>query len=203
MKAKIVIVIIWIFFSFNCTNYTAKNENVNLLKNAQPTLTKTPESTPAGKVNIAPAPETLTTSLILRRKENESPVESDFNFVKGDGVRLNVSVVEKGFLYILYKGSSGQKQVLFPNRAYFNGKNELEANKVLTVPNKGWFFFDAKTGTETIFVVYSKTQDSNLTSGSATDNLAMLEKQRNVQGNIDSLTTEKGDLVRVIELKHR
>jgi len=92
--------------------------------------------------------------------------------------------------------------VIFPNKDYFNGKNEIEINKNVAIPNKGWFILNEKKGTETIFIVYSKQQNfANLTSNPK-QTIELFERIRTGKNNAEAFTTENGQLVRVVEIKH-
>jgi len=187
----------------NKTSETPKTEessaNANTLS-SNPIIEQLPSS-----------PETVTFSLIRNRKNKIETVDSETVFVKDDGVRLNISVVEKGFLYIIYKGSGGGIRILFPGKEYNGGKNEVEANQVITIPNKGWFFFDEKAGVETVYVIYSETKDNVIdkdengkelsTKNKPTEIVELLDKVRG-DDSTNAFATSSGSLVRVISLQH-
>jgi len=204
MRIFILLGALCILLNISCS--VAKNNQINQDKrntnDAPIANNETVKPNDVKKTEILPTADTLSVALTLLRKSRQMPVEADEIFVKDDGVRLNISTVEKGYLYILYKGSSDAAQVLYPSKEYLNGKNEIEPNKTLTIPSKGWFFFDGKKGTETIFVLYSKIRNSKILLSNEEENLTLFEKWRLENGNSNAFITNEGNLVRVIELKH-
>lgn len=151
---------------------------------------------------LSPA-EALSVGLTLQRDKKQSRVDTSEIFVKNDGVRLNVSAAEKGYLFVFYKGSDGEERFIFPNKDYFDGKNEVEPNKTIIIPNEGWFFLDEKIGTETLFVIYSRTQNLSEYTADAQRAVKSFEKLRSEKNNAEAFATAENNLVRVVELKHK
>lgn len=173
----------------NTANTERKAENINRLDNQSATV-------------IPPSPDTLTTGLLRKRKNKIEPVLSSETFKKDDGVRLKISTVESGLVTVLYRGSEGEYLKLFPHESYNKGKNSIAVNQVLEIPDSGWLFFDEKKGVETIYVVYSKSAVPKELGADPKTGVALLEKLRLENKNAEAFTTDSGDLVRIIELKH-
>jgi hypothetical protein len=189
---------------FRANRNIEKVENTNVAINEViPSPSVEPSPLPQGETMLTPAPDTLSVGLTLFRKGKETATESSEIFVKDDGVRLVVSTVETGFLYILYKASNGDIQVIFPSKEYFGGKNEVDVSKNVVIPKKGWLFFDEKKGVETVYVVFSKTQNLNKFAANPKQTLSDFEKLRAEKNNEHSFNDKDGDLIRVIELNHR
>lgn len=197
----VIIIGVMVFGFAGCSRETNKNIPVAPVEIGE-TKPEKPETQAnvSGKTIIAPAPDTLTVALKRVRNKNIEAVPASEVFRNRDGVRLSISTVEKGYLTIFYQGSSGSVQVLFPNAAFANGKNEIQPNKTLKIPFKGWFLFDEKKGTEKVFIVFSSEKPNK--SGNAKEVLEGLEKLRETANQTDSFATPEGELVRVIELKH-
>lgn len=202
MKLSLFIVMMVILCGLIGCNSSGNNANTKNQNTISNVVSQPQNSNINGQTQLAPSADTLTIALTRLRKEKQESVQPSEIFIKKDGVRLTLSVVEKGFVTIIYKGSDGDSQVLFPNKNYFNGKNEVEPNQNVVIPNKGWFFFDEKKGTETIYVVYSKQPPPKDLATNAKDNIAKFEKLRSENNNADSFATKDGELVRVVELKH-
>jgi len=202
MKKFFLIGLLFIAFQAACSAPPANEAAANGTNDAgnYGNVPTTPSAN--GMTQIEPSADTLSVALTLLRNKKSAPAEISTVFVRDDGIRLNISTVEKGYLLAIYKGSDGDAQVLFPNKDYFNGRNEIELNKNVVIPNKGWFFFDEKKGTETIFVVFSKTGKLNDLSADPKRAVASFEKVRAEKNNPESFTTANGELVRVLEIKH-
>lgn len=82
-------------------------------------------------------------------------------FKSGDKVRLIFSTNKDGYVYWLAKGTSGQYQVLYPNKKA-GMDNSVTRNKEYTVPTKGAWRFDDKKGTETLVCVLSPNRVDDL-----------------------------------------
>jgi bifunctional DNA-binding transcriptional regulator/antitoxin component of YhaV-PrlF toxin-antitoxin module len=199
MKNLLVIIIVVFFvtscrlFSFNEIKQTANN---NSTIKSTPNVEPLPEATQTKeKTIILSSADTMSVSLTLNRNGKQTPTNVKNNFGLDDGIRLTVSVVDSGYIYILSRGSDKEAGLLFPNKQIKN--NQISAGKNITFPQSGWLFFDEKAGKEILFVIYSKAQSPKFNK----EYVETLEKLRSVN-NADSFTTEDGELVRVIELKH-
>ena len=130
-----------------------------------PTPTPTPQVPTGG--TPPPPPPTIPTECVVKvfRKNPQGTqvgVASDFPFRNGDEVRLSIETKQDGYLYLVQKGSSGKLNVLFPDRRIAKGAHSVKANQPMVIPGEGWFKFDTRPGTETIYVVYSQTVDKTL-----------------------------------------
>ena len=123
----------------------------------QPTTGGTPQPT-------TPAGPTECVVKVFRKNPQGAQVgvASDFPFRNGDEVRLNIETKQDGYLYLIQKGSSGRLNVLFPDKRIAKGAHSVKANQPMVIPGEGWFKFDTRPGTETIYVVYSQTVDKTL-----------------------------------------
>lgn len=176
----------------NAVNAANVNQNTEVAnRNIEPTQTVVP-----------PAPDTLTVALSRKRGNKTESVTDSEIFKKDDGVRLKISVVEFGFVTVIYRGSNNKYMILFPNKSYNDGKNSIVPNWVLEIPDRGWLFFDGKKGVETVFAVYSKSAIPQELTGAPQESFATLEKLRSENNNANAFTTKDGNLVRFIELKH-
>jgi hypothetical protein len=78
-------------------------------------------------------------------------------FHSGDRIRVAVEPNAPGFLYIANQGASGFWKPLFPSSEIENGDNRVEAMHSIVVPSgRQVFTFDATTGRENLFVVFSR-----------------------------------------------
>ena len=184
--------------------FNLKNQNSN-------SASESNKNRDPSKVQIPSEPETISIALTKEGANQLENIGTTAAFTEGEGIRFNVSVVEKGYLYILQKGSSGERRFLFPDSQYNKGKNDVEANKVAIVPDEGWLFFDGKRGPETIYFIYAKVKDrliekENETSQSlsqrAQEITDFLDKMRSGSRS-DSFAIPNGNLVRIITLRHK
>lgn len=202
MKIILLILEISIFLGFTACNNSPENVATNSNSTEITTKKAKPVSILKGFTQLPSAPDTLSIALTRFRNGNQQNVEASETFIKQDGIKLTVSMVEKGFVTIIYKASNSSSQILFPNKEYSNGQNGVEPHQNIVIPNKGWFFFDEKKGTETVYVVYSKNQFPKVISNNAEESVKSLEKLRSDNNNADSFINKDNDLVRVIELNH-
>jgi uncharacterized protein DUF4384 len=114
---------------------------------------------------VAYSPLGMRYSLLRRAAPGQyDEVDADSIFRSGDGLRVSIESNDNAFLYIVTRGSSGSWNVLFPNAAINKGDNRIEAHQRQTIPAGGQFTFDEREGTERVFVVLSRTQQSDLES---------------------------------------
>lgn len=83
-------------------------------------------------------------------------VAANRTFVAGDRVRFGVETNDKGYLYIVQRGSSGSTTLLFPQPQIQNNDASVKRGQELVIPGKAWFTFDEKPGTEELQFVFSK-----------------------------------------------
>ena len=89
-------------------------------------------------------------------------VDPETIFRSGDGLRVSAESNDPAYLYIVARGTSGAWNVLFPNAAINKGDNRIEPHSRYEIPAGGQFTFDEQPGTERVFVVLSRTQESDL-----------------------------------------
>lgn len=86
----------------------------------------------------------------------ETPADSEFR--AGDSIRLSVMGNQKGYLYVIARGSSGVWTPLFPHPESAQQTNEIVPGRIYQVPGgEGEYFtFDEQAGEEKLFVVLSR-----------------------------------------------
>jgi hypothetical protein len=89
-------------------------------------------------------------------------VPADTVFHAGDRIRISIETNQPGFLYIINRGSSGMWQPLFPSADVDNGSNHVDGFRDYLLPPKSRMVFDETTGTERLFLVFSREPEQNL-----------------------------------------
>ena len=84
-------------------------------------------------------------------------VDSDRDFRKGECVRIAVEANHSGYLYILSKQSSGGWLPLFPNSEMPDESNVADPGQKVRAPKEYCFEISDPPGTETLFVVLSRS----------------------------------------------
>jgi hypothetical protein len=116
----------------------------------------------------ASAPASGAPALGLRytilKVNGDTPVEvtGDTVFHAGDRIRFSVEANAPGYLYIISQGSSGTWKPLFPSAEVDDGNNHVEGWHPYTVPPKSRIAFDNQTGTENLFIVFSRQPEPDL-----------------------------------------
>jgi hypothetical protein len=90
------------------------------------------------------------------------PVPADTIFHAGDKIQLEIETNNPGYLYIIGKGSSGTWKPMFPSSEVDNGDNHVEGWRSYLLPPKSRMVFDQQTGTERIFIVFSREPEEDL-----------------------------------------
>jgi hypothetical protein len=90
----------------------------------------------------------------------EVPVETVFH--AGDRIQLSVETNGQGYLYIISRGSSGTWKPIFPSPEVEDGNNRVEGFHSYVLPPKSRLIFDEQTGSEKLFVVFSREPEPNL-----------------------------------------
>jgi hypothetical protein len=121
----------------------------------------------AAMVTTAPAPATgtpLGLKYTILKKSGDDMVEvpHDTVFHAGDHIQLSVQTNGPGYLYIVSRGSSGTWQPLFPSPEVADGNNHVDGWSAVKYPPKMRIGFDEQTGTEQIFIVFSRTPEDDL-----------------------------------------
>jgi hypothetical protein len=101
---------------------------------------------------------------ILKRIGDARTVEVDADtvFRAGDRIRLSVEVNDRGYLYIIHRGSSGIWKPLFPSAEIAGGNNFVERGRTYEIPAGYVFTFDEQPGMEKLFIVLSRQPESSL-----------------------------------------
>ncbi len=100
---------------------------------------------------------------ILKLVEGEmTAVPANTVFHAGDKIQIEVQANSPGYLYIINKGSSGTWKPMFPSAQMENGDNHVDGWHSYTLPPKSRMVFDQQTGTERIFIVFSREPEKDL-----------------------------------------
>ena len=102
---------------------------------------------------------------ILRKADSGlSEVRPGTVFHSGDKIRVSVMGNQKGYLYVIARGSSGVWTPLFPHPDSSQQHNEIVAGRKYQVPSGDgeYFLFDNQAGSEKLFVLLSKTPVDDL-----------------------------------------
>jgi hypothetical protein len=91
---------------------------------------------------------------------NEVPVDTVFR--AGDRIQLRVETNGAGYLYVISRGSSGTWKPLFPSPEVEDGNNRVDGFHSYDLPPKSRLIFDEQTGSEKVFVVFSRDPEPNL-----------------------------------------
>ena len=93
-------------------------------------------------------------------------VNPDSVFKSGDRIRISVMGNQKGFLYVVAKGSSGAWTPLFPHPESSQKRNDIVPGRKYQVPGgEGEYFtFNSQVGEEKVFILLSKTPVNDLES---------------------------------------
>jgi len=122
-----------------------------------------PAISPASLVPTPAAPPLGLKYTILKRSgEDLIEVPSDTVFHAGDRIRISIETNQPGFLYIINRGSSGLWQPLFPSADVDDGNNHVDGFRDYLLPPKSRMVFDETTGTERLFLVFSREPEPNL-----------------------------------------
>jgi hypothetical protein len=94
---------------------------------------------------------------LLKRSGNENiEVAPDTVFHAGDKIQFSVQTNGPGYLYIVNQGSSGTWKPIFPSPEIADGDNHVDGWHAYTMPPKSRMVFDEQTGTEKLFIVFSR-----------------------------------------------
>jgi hypothetical protein len=90
-------------------------------------------------------------------------VDPDREFRTGDRVRVSLETNTDGFLYIFNTTDGGEPVMIYPDVQLDGGGNYVEAHVPYEIPDSGaseerlrWFTFDAKPGTERLYIVVTR-----------------------------------------------
>lgn len=141
---------------------------------AAPPVTTVAEAPAAGGAHIipvaavtAPAPAEghalgLRYTILKRTAGDMVEVAPDTVFHAGDRIQFAIETNGPGYLYIVSQGSSGTWKPMFPSPDVADGDNHVEGFRAYTMPPKSRLVFDEQTGTEKIFIVFSRQPEPSL-----------------------------------------
>jgi hypothetical protein len=94
-------------------------------------------------------------SLLKNTPKGDVEVPVDSVFASGDRIRLRVTANQKGYLYLIARGSSGDWAPLFPHPESSVRSNEIVAGRKYEVPGGAgeYFTFDSKAGEERLMIL--------------------------------------------------
>jgi hypothetical protein len=102
---------------------------------------------------------------VLKRSGNENvEVDKDAIFHAGDRIQFAVQTNSPGYLYIVNQGSSGTWKPLFPSPEIADGDNHVDGWHSYVMPPKSRMVFDEQTGTEKVFIVFSREPEPEFES---------------------------------------
>jgi hypothetical protein len=122
---------------------------------------------------VASEERTLTYWITVQKYKDGKPFEKPFpmageiNFESTYQVRVHISSPQVGHLYIFNEGpptesAATEYVVTFPSTTANNNASLIEAGQVVQIPEKSWLVFDKERGVETLWVVFSKDEISQL-----------------------------------------
>ncbi len=105
-------------------------------------------------------------SLLKQTRGQMVEVSPSSVFRSGDRIRISVMGNQKGFLYVVGRGSSGIWNTLFPHPASPEKSNDIVPGRNYQVPGgrNEFITFDSRVGEEKIFIMLSKTPVNDLES---------------------------------------
>jgi hypothetical protein len=89
-------------------------------------------------------------------------VAPDAVFHAGDRIQFKVETNGPGYMYIVSQGSSGTWKPMFPSPEVENGDNHVNGWGSYTMPPGSRMVFDEQTGTEKVFIVFSREPEPDL-----------------------------------------
>lgn len=120
-----------------------------------------------GRASLAPERQ-LSYWIEVQKYRGGKPFQAPFRlgkeivFENDYQIRLHLRSAQDGHLYVISEGPSISGQpvsfvILFPSSTANAGNSRLSAGSELQIPADTWFVFDAKQGTERLWLVYSST----------------------------------------------
>src|ERR1035441_4902645 len=121
----------------------------------------------ASMMETAPAPDNGTAlglkyPILKKSGDDMVDVPPDTVFHNGDRIQLSVQTNGPGYLYIVSRGSSGTWKPMFPSPEVADGNNHVDGWNASVLPPGSRMVFDEQTGTEIIFIVFSRTPEDGL-----------------------------------------
>ena len=115
---------------------------------------------PAALATSTPAGIPLGLKYAILKGTSEVPVDTVFH--AGDRIQIRVETNSAGYLYVISRGSSGTWKPLFPSPEVEDGNNRVDGFHSYDLPPKSRLIFDEQTGSEKVFVVFSREPEPNL-----------------------------------------
>jgi len=127
-----------------------------------------PPATPANTPSTSPVASTdsaatlhlgfrYTVQVVNQTTGKATAVDPDREFQKGECVRMEVESNQSGYLYVLSKQSSGGWMALFPSSEMPDETNVADPGVKVRAPKDYCFEISDPPGTETLFVVLSRS----------------------------------------------
>lgn len=134
---------------------------------APPRAAPAPQDAEAHFQRVAQQPNLplgLRYSILKRTDSGLIEVKPDSEFHSGDRIRISVMGNQKGYLYVIARGSSGTWTPLFPHPESSQRQNEIVPGRNYQVPGgEGeYFLFDQQAGAEKIFLLLAKSAVKDL-----------------------------------------
>ena len=117
-------------------------------------------SAPGAAVEAASVPHLgfrYTVAVVNQTSGKAEAVDPDRDFRKGECVRIEVEANQSGYLYVLSKQSSGGWLPLFPSSEMPDESNVIDPGQKVRAPKDYCFEIGDPPGTETLFVVLSRS----------------------------------------------
>ena len=89
-------------------------------------------------------------------------MSSDSEFHSGDHIRFSVEGNSPGYLYIVNQNANGTWTPMFPSPDIDSGSNQIQGWRPYTMPPQSKLTFDSDTGTENLFIVFSRQPEPDL-----------------------------------------
>jgi len=162
-----------------------KDELPPVRKPAAPVAKQPAAQTSAGALHLG-----LRYTLLLVRSRTGvgEPVDPARNFRKGDCLAINLESNRSGYLYVLAKESGGGWTPMFPTPGLADQDNRIDPGRVVRTPSESCFEIDDPPGTETVFVVLSRSPRDVYELAES----IKLPKAKNVDNAVAQMSAEAG-----------
>lgn len=149
--------------------------------------------------------------LIQLTASGEKSVPFETVFRSGNAVRWNIKPMQAGYLYIVFKGSSGNVSIFYPRTQDTSSHEQIPAGKNISYPQNDLSIkFDEQPGNETYYFVFATQKGepvlAELENAVAQRRVALNDSEgqkliNTLQARAES--EEPGPLVRILALQHR
>jgi hypothetical protein len=146
------------------TNRTTTSQTTSSRVKPVTTTSSTNTTTTTTATVSTSAPIGLGYTLFMRDANGDAVrVDPDREFRTGDRVRVSMETNTDGYLYIFNTTDNGDPVMIYPDAQLDEGGNYVEAHVPYEVPASTaseerlrWFAFDAKPGTERLYIVVTR-----------------------------------------------